>query len=636
MLSSVKISTRIYVGFIALLILSLASTIPIIIIQVTSVVDQAEEKELKNLYQSAIAELDSEGRLAEAMSFVVSSIPEFQAAFAEDRRDDLAKVTVPLFKELKKRYAVRQFQFHTPPAVSYLRAHKAQKFGDDLSGFRKTILAVNKDQKPIKGLEKGVAGLGIRGLVPMYHNGQHLGSIEFGMSFGQAFFEQFKKKYKVEIALHMLQDDKFKIFGSTLGDQSLLDEGQLRIAMGGDTAIAHAELNNTPFAIYGHVVNDFSGNPIGVLEIARDRSQYIAAISDSRNLAILIGIIVLTTGVIIAFLIGRSITCPLNKAVEAMYDIAAGEGDLTQRLQIKGKDELNSLAKAFNQFAEKVHKTIQHVTGSTTQLATSAEEMSYITQQTNDGVQKQQREIEQVATAMNEMTSTVQEVARHATTAASSAQSADDEAKSGKTVVDQAIASINSLAHEIEQATSVISALEQDSESIGSVLDVIKDIAEQTNLLALNAAIEAARAGEQGRGFAVVADEVRTLASRTQESTQEIQAMIERLQQGAQNAVQVMETSRERSQQSVEQAALAGNSLETITKAVTEISDMNLQIASAAEEQSSVSEEINRNVTNINQVVQETADGAQQTKIASGELSVLSNELQDLVHQFKI
>ena len=636
MLSSVKISTRIYAGFIAILVLSLASTVPLILFQVSSVVDQAEEKELKNLYKSAIAELDSEGRLAEAMSFIVSTIPEFQAAFAEDRRDDLAKVTVPLFQELKKRYAARQFQFHTPPAVSYLRAHKAQKFGDDLSGFRKTILAVNKELKPIKGLEKGVAGLGIRGLVPMYHNGQHLGSIEFGMSFGQSFFEQFKQKYNVEIALHMLQEDKFKIFGSTLGEQSLLDEEKLRLAMGGETEIMQKELNGTPFAVYGHVVNDFSGNPIGVLEIAMDRSHYAAAINGSRNLTLLIGMLSFVVGLAIAFIIGRSITVPLNTAVDAMYDIAAGEGDLTQRLPTKGKDELNNLARAFNQFIEKVHKTIQHVTGSTTQLATSAEEMSYITKQTNDGVQKQQREVEQVATAMNEMTATVQEVARHATTAASAAQSADSEAKSGKTVVDQAIDSINSLAHEIEQATSVISTLEQDSESIGSVLDVIKGIAEQTNLLALNAAIEAARAGEQGRGFAVVADEVRTLASRTQESTQEIQGMIERLQQGAQNAVQVMQTSRERSQQSVEQAALAGNSLETITNAVTEISDMNLQIASAAEEQSSVAEEINRNVTNINQVVQETADGAKQTNIASGELSNLSNELQKLVHQFKI
>jgi len=635
MFSSIKISTRLGIGFAVVLLMVLAMTAPLMMVKISDVVHQAEEKELKSLYQSATAELESEGRLAQAMSFIIASVPEFQAAFAEDRRDDLAKATVPLFKELKQRYAVRQFQFHTPPAVSYLRAHKPQKFGDDLSSFRKTILATNKDLKPIKGLEKGVAGLGVRGLVPMYHNGKHLGSIEFGMSFGQAFFDNFKAKYNVDIALHMVQDEGFKTLGSTLSEHSLLDAQALHTAFQGETDIIQTEQNNIPYAVYGHVIKDFSGDPIGVLEIALDRSAYVKSINSSRNFTILIGAIALLIGMAIATLISRSITLPLTNAVSAMHDISEGEGDLTKRLPVKGKDELTNLAMAFNQFSEKVRQTVQQVTGSTTQLATSAEEMSYITQQTNQRVQSQMQEIEQVATAMNEMTSTVQEVARHATSAASSAQSADNEAKAGKQVVDNTISSINTLAGEIQQATDIISELERDSESIGSVLDVIKGIAEQTNLLALNAAIEAARAGEQGRGFAVVADEVRTLASRTQESTQEIQGMIEKLQQNAQSAVTAMQNSQHQSQQSVEQAANAGKSLNTITAAVTAISDMNLQIASAAEEQTSVAEEINKNVSNINMVVQETAEGAQQTNTASKELSALSVDLQKLVHQFK-
>jgi len=170
----------------------------------TDVVYEAEQRSLEDLYQSAIAEIESEGRLAQAMSFIIASSPEVQAAFAEDRRDDLAARVVPLFAELKKRYSARQFQFHKAPAISYLRAHKPKKFGDDLSSFRKTILATNKDLKPVQGLEKGVAGLGIRGLVPIFYQGKHVGSVEFGMSFGQSFFDSFKEKYSVDIALHIV------------------------------------------------------------------------------------------------------------------------------------------------------------------------------------------------------------------------------------------------------------------------------------------------------------------------------------------------------------------------------------------------------------------------------------------------
>ncbi|WP_414704042.1 methyl-accepting chemotaxis protein [Pseudomonas sp. UBA2684] len=291
---------------------------------------------------------------------------------------------------------------------------------------------------------------------------------------------------------------------------------------------------------------------------------------------------------------------------------------------------------AMQGMTESLRDLLSRLSSGIEQLATAAEEMSAVTEQTSAGVAQQKMETEQVATAMNEMTATVQDVARNAESAAGSAQDADRQAQQGSQTVQQAIERIEGLAQSIELSAESIERLKHDSTNIGSVLDVIKSIAEQTNLLALNAAIEAARAGEAGRGFAVVADEVRALAKRTQESTREIEGLVATLQGGAEGAVAMMGKSCAQASDTVAAAQQAGQALEAINTAVSSIQQMNQQIATAAEQQSSVAEEINRSVLNIRDVADQSAAATEETSAASTDLARLGGELQTLVNRFKL
>ncbi len=329
----------------------------------------------------------------------------------------------------------------------------------------------------------------------------------------------------------------------------------------------------------------------------------------------------------------RSIAAAVDAVREAM--VRCSEGELTARANYNGP-ELKRVITAFHLMAEKIQALVTEIAGSSTRVATAAEELSAVTAETNAEIKRQQTETEQAATAMHEMSATAHEIARNAAGAANAAREADQAATHGSEVVTKTIETIRRLAVEMENTGAAVHRLDAESAGIGAVLDVIKNIAEQTNLLALNAAIEAARAGEQGRGFAVVADEVRTLASRTQKSTLEIQEMITRLQTGAQGAVQAMAQGSTQIQHGVSQAAEAGTALVAITGAVAKISEMNMQIASAAEEQSSVVEEVNRNIVAISQISGHVASGSQQTAAASDEMARLAAQLHTLVGRFKV
>jgi len=314
---------------------------------------------------------------------------------------------------------------------------------------------------------------------------------------------------------------------------------------------------------------------------------------------------------------------------------AISSKDLTFSCTIKSNDVIGIIIDSFNGMTVNLRNLIEELRVSARSMVVSVEEMTAAASETEDRVKRQHAETDQVAQAMNQMTAAVQDVARNAEKAASAALSSKGEADNGRQVVNNTISSINSLAGEVETAASVIKKLEQESDNIGSVLDVIRGIAEQTNLLALNAAIEAARAGEQGRGFAVVADEVRTLAQRTQQSTQEIQQMIEKLQAGSRDAVKVMERGQSQAAESVEQAAKAGQSLSEITEAVAAISNMNAQIAEAAEQQGAVAEGINRSIVNMSEIANSSSHASQRSAHASSELMELADQLQTAVVDYK-
>ncbi|RON58590.1 methyl-accepting chemotaxis protein [Pseudomonas frederiksbergensis] len=356
--------------------------------------------------------------------------------------------------------------------------------------------------------------------------------------------------------------------------------------------------------------------------------------SSSFNLVITLLVIATGLTLLFAWLLTNSITKPIANALSAAEEIA--EGNLTRPITVDGEDEAGRLLLAMSKMQDKLRDTLQRISGSATQLASAAEELNSVTDESARGLTQQNNEIEQAATAVNEMTSAVEEVARNAVSTSEASKNATTSAGDGRDLVQETVSAIERMSADVQSTATLIGDLANESRDIGKVLDVIRGLADQTNLLALNAAIEAARAGEAGRGFAVVADEVRALAHRTQQSTSEIERMIGSIQSGTEHAVDSMRNSTERAESTLNIARGAGISLDTINSAIVEINERNLVIASAAEEQAQVAREVDRNLVNIRDLSVQSATGANQTSAASSELSRLALDLNNMVGRFSL
>ncbi len=614
---------------------------------IAGIIDRADQRELRSHYDALLSRIAEESHRAAAMSAVVAAMPATQDAMAKQDRNALVALFGPVFAATKSEYGVEQFQFHVAPATSFLRVHQPAKFGDDLSGFRKTVVVANQERKVVVGLEGGVAGLGIRGVVPIVQAGKQLGSVEFGLTFGQSFLDDFKLNRHVDIAFHLADGTSFKLFG-TLKGQSFFEAADYGRASAGDFALRQAKLNGAPIAALLGPIKDFSGKPIGAVELVMDNADYVASADRAWMLSLGIAALGLVLAAIVGYLIARSISRPILSITSVMRELADGRLDVIIPAG-RSKDEVGEMIKAVAVFRDNAVNFNRLQTEQADTKAQSEQEKRRAFAALADSFEASISEVvATVSAAAVEMEHTARSMSSivaqskaqtHAVSSASALASenvqtvaaAAEELSSSMTEISRRLAHatevVGKAASDGQKSNARVQSLADAAQKIGDVVSFISGIAGQTNLLALNATIEAARAGEAGRGFAVVASEVKALATQTAKATEEIGAQVTAVQgetSGAVDGIQAMCATI----QQVDEISAA------IAAAVGQQGTATQEIAQNVQQAAARTGEVSQNIAGVTDGIAATGTAAEEVLGSAVELSRQSQRLRDEVDRF--
>lgn len=648
MLSRLRLGSRILVGVGFASLLTAGLILPSTLAVVQGIVNRASERELSGHYQSLRAAIVKEASIAVAMSWLVAELPPVKSAMAAGEREALLELLLPAFKRLREVANVDQFQFHTSPATSYLRVHQAAKFGDDLSGFRATVVETNRRRQPVQGLESGVAGLGVRGVVPIFERDRHLGSVEFGLSFGKPFFEHFKRMTGVDTALHVAKAGKMETFAATADGLRFFAPSRYEAILRGETATTSVVLAGKPHAVFAGPVIDYSGDALGVLELVMDATEYAEATARARNLVFAIGGGVLLLVLAMAMVLGRSIARPIVGITTVMGNLA--QGDTSVEIPgLKRGDEVGAMAKAVEIF-KKNRLEADRLRLEQENLKTQAErDKKQAIAQLAESFESDVRGFVQAVSAAakrlegaaEEMSSIAEEASRQSTAAAGASEEASTNVHTVAAAADELSSSIAEIGRQVTQSAKIatdavtqaettdrsVQGLAHAAQKVGDVVKLINDIAGQTNLLALNATIEAARAGEAGKGFAVVASEVKSLATQTAAATEEIAEQVGAIQSATRTAVQEIRGIGRTIHEVNEIAAI-------IASAVTEQGAATNEIARNTQQAAAGTNDVSSNMSGVMRAAEKTGRSAAALRGAASELSGQSDALDRQLDAF--
>ncbi len=612
---------------------------------------QAEDDQLSSLFGILRADLSAEGDRAVSLATLVANNPAATAAFAARDREALLALYRPAFESMEADFGVRQFQFHTPPATSFVRIHKPEKFGDDLTALRQTVVEANQSGTAIRGLEHGVAGLGMRGVTPVFHDGEPIGTVEFGLSFGQPFFETFAAKHEVEVALYLKNaNGGYETFASTHKGDAFVPTDRLDAVLAGEAFSRQIETANSTLAVMARPVTAYRGRPIGVAPIPRAATPYQARLSDARWLAVAATLGALLVSLVVGYIIARSIAGPVRMVTDALARLSAKDFGIALP-DPKGKGEVARMVQSLRDFREQAvavdaaeRQQTEHLreveakqAGLTQQARTNLRGVVTAAIQANEAIvtlAHMMRDVtntsvqsQAMASAVEEMVSSTREISTSSDHAARDAEGARGAADEGVHGASRAVDTMEGIHGAVRGAADRVDALAQASAQIGEIIQQIEDIADQTNLLALNATIEAARAGDAGKGFAVVANEVKSLANQTAKATDEIRAQIGQIQSetgAAVDAIKGISTTIER----INEIA------QSVASAVEEQGAATQEIARNVQEASTGTMEVTRNISGVSQAANETGAGSNEVLSAASELSTQSERLRGEVDGF--